>query len=291
MSESPHALDSLRALAADLRRYLIQLQALGVDGIIISTEARAPVAQVTTVPTPSRPAPTTPISPSTPTPAEMPQPPVRPPQVITMPNDPQAPGSPPVLSGVAAEKQHRLNTLTSRYARCQDCKLGRTRTHLVYGVGNPDADLMFVGEGPGADEDATGVPFVGKAGQLLTRIIAATGLTRRDVYICNIVKCRPPGNRDPEPDEIDACFPKLAEQIEIVQPRVICAVGRPAAHTLLGTTAPISALRGKWFDYNGIPVMPIFHPSYLLRDPPGAKRLTWQDVQEIMKRLGLPGQT
>jgi len=167
---------------------------------------------------------------------------------------------------------------------CRRCALHGTRRRLVFGEGNPAADLVFVGEAPGADEDAQGRPFVGRAGQLLTRIIEAMGMKREEVYICNILKCRPPGNRNPEPGEIAACEPILISQIEAIGPRVICALGTFAAHTLLKSEAPISVLRGRFHDYHGIPLMPTYHPAFLLRNP-GAKKQVWTDVQMIMKRL------
>ncbi len=148
----------------------------------------------------------------------------------------------------------------------------------------PQADLVFVGEAPGADEDAQGRPFVGRAGQLLTKIIEAMGLKREDVYICNILKCRPPGNRNPQPEEIAACEPFLIRQLEAIRPRVICALGTFAAHTLLKSEAPITVLRGRFHTYQGIPLMPTYHPAYLLRNPE-AKKLVWEDVQMIMKAL------
>jgi uracil-DNA glycosylase family 4 len=154
----------------------------------------------------------------------------------------------------------------------------------VFGEGNPRADLLFVGEAPGADEDAQGRPFVGEAGQLLTKIITAMGFRREDVYICNILKCRPPGNRDPLPDEIAACEPFLIRQIEAIGPRVICALGSFAARTLLKTETKITALRGRFHSYREIPLMPTFHPAYLLRNP-GAKKHVWEDAQVIMKLL------
>lgn len=148
---------------------------------------------------------------------------------------------------------------------CRRCKLCATRTHIVFGVGDPNAKLMFVGEGPGADEDAQGEPFVGRAGQKLNEMIRAIGLDRKDVYIANVVKCRPPGNRDPEADEVATCSPFLFRQIETIGPKVIVALGSPAAKTLLGTKAGITSLRGRWGSFRGIPVMPTFHPAYLLR--------------------------
>ena len=168
---------------------------------------------------------------------------------------------------------------------CARCKLGPGRTKLVFGVGNPAAELMFVGEGPGEDEDRQGEPFVGRAGQLLTKMIEAMGFQRSDVYIANVVKCRPPGNRNPEPDEIEACEPFLRAQIAAVQPKVIVALGKFAAQTLIRDTSPISRLRGRWFEYGGVRLMPTFHPAYLLRSP-NEKGKAWEDLQLVMKELG-----
>jgi DNA polymerase len=167
---------------------------------------------------------------------------------------------------------------------CQRCPLGRVRTNIVFGEGNPKAEIVFVGEAPGGDEDVQGRPFVGRAGQLLTRIIEAMGLKRTDVYICNILKCRPPDNRNPRPEEIAACEPFLIKQLEAINPRVICAMGTFAARTQLKTDVPITVLRGKFHSYHGIQLMPTYHPAYLLRNP-GAKKQVWEDVQKIMKLL------
>ncbi|HET7754177.1 MAG TPA: uracil-DNA glycosylase [Anaeromyxobacteraceae bacterium] len=168
---------------------------------------------------------------------------------------------------------------------CRRCKLAGGRKTLVFGVGNPRAELMFVGEGPGADEDEQGEPFVGKAGQLLTKMIEAMGFARSDVYIANVVKCRPPGNRDPEPDEIAACEPFLKAQIAAVRPKVVVALGRFAVQTLLRDATPITKQRGIWRTYEGVKLMPTFHPAYLLRNPP-EKRKAWDDLQLVMKELG-----
>ena len=168
---------------------------------------------------------------------------------------------------------------------CTRCKLSGGRTKLVFGVGNPAAELMFVGEGPGADEDAQGEPFVGKAGQLLTKMIEAMGFRRDEVYIANVVKCRPPGNRDPEPDEIAACEPFLKAQIAAVKPRVLVALGRFAVQTLLHDPTPISRQRGRWREYQGVRLMPTFHPAYLLRSPPEKKK-AWEDLQLVMREFG-----
>jgi len=170
---------------------------------------------------------------------------------------------------------------------CTRCALARGRTNLVFGVGDPRAALVFVGEGPGEDEDLKGEPFVGRAGQLLTRMIEAMGFRREEVYIANVVKCRPPGNRNPEPDEIAACEGFLKAQLAAIGPRVIVALGKFAAQTLLRETTPISKLRGRWFEYAGVKLMPTFHPAYLLRSPEEKKR-AWEDLQLVMKELGKP---
>jgi DNA polymerase len=197
-----------------------------------------------------------------------------------------APPAPePTLSAeTSAGDLSALEAVRAELGDCRRCSLGSRRHRLVFGEGNPHAELVFVGEAPGADEDAQGRPFVGRAGQLLTRIIAAMGLKREEVYICNILKCRPPGNRNPQPEEITACEPFLIRQIEAIRPRVLCALGGFAAHTLLKSEAPITVLRGRFQAYQGIPLMPTYHPAYLLRNP-GAKKKVWEDVQAIMKVL------
>jgi uracil-DNA glycosylase len=168
---------------------------------------------------------------------------------------------------------------------CTRCRLhSQGRTQIVFGVGNPQADLMFVGEAPGADEDVQGIPFVGRAGQLLTRIIEAIGLTRDDVYIANVIKCRPPGNRNPEQDEVNTCEPFLYRQIDIIKPKVIVALGTFAAKALLQSTDPISRLRGRTYDYRGAKLIPTFHPAYLLRNP-SSKREVWEDMKVARKLL------
>jgi DNA polymerase len=167
---------------------------------------------------------------------------------------------------------------------CTRCRLHQGRTHVVFGVGNPHADLMFAGEAPGRDEDRQGEPFVGRAGQLLTRIIEAMGLKRQDVYIANVIKCRPPNNRNPEADEIARCEPYLIRQIELVKPRLIVALGTFAAQTLLQTKQPISQLRGRFHTYQGVKLMPTFHPAFLLRNPE-RKRDVWEDMQAVQREL------
>lgn len=168
---------------------------------------------------------------------------------------------------------------------CRRCKLSERRKNIVFGAGNPNARLVFVGEGPGHEEDKRGEPFVGAAGRLLTKIIEAMSFTREQVYICNIIKCRPPGNRNPMPDEIKACSPFLRRQISSIKPDFICALGTFAAQTLLETSVPISKLKGCFHDYMGIKVLPTYHPAYLLRNP-GKKRDVWEDMQKLMKALG-----
>lgn len=169
---------------------------------------------------------------------------------------------------------------------CTRCKLHTARKNIVFGVGNPKAQLVFVGEGPGRDEDEQGEPFVGRAGKLLTQMIEAMGLKRSDVYICNVVKCRPPENRLPEKDEIATCSPYLFRQLGVIQPKVICALGSCSAQTMLQTTQGISRFRGEWFDYHGSKLIATYHPAYLLRNPP-AKSEVWKDLQKIMAYLGL----
>jgi len=179
-----------------------------------------------------------------------------------------------------------LDEVRNELGECTRCKLHKGRHNIVFGVGDPRARLMFVGEAPGEDEDLQGFPFVGKAGQLLTKMIEAMGLKRDDVYICNTVKCRPPNNRNPEPDELAACEPFLKGQLAAVKPEVIVTLGKFAAQALLREGTPITRLRGQWREYEGIPLMPTFHPAYLLRSP-GEKGKVWDDLKAVMKKLGL----
>ena len=188
-----------------------------------------------------------------------------------------APAGPPGMPAFTT-----LADVRAHLGECTRCKLHTGRKTIVFGVGTPKAHLVFVGEGPGADEDAQGEPFVGRAGQLLTRIIEAIQLRREDVYICNIIKCRPPGNRNPEADEIAACEPFLKAQLAVIKPRLICALGTFAAQTLLRTKEPISRLRGRFHAYEGIPLLPTFHPAYLLRNP-HEKRTVWEDMKLLQK--------
>lgn len=179
----------------------------------------------------------------------------------------------------------QLDALAQEVLSCERCSLSGQRKNVVFGDGNPSARIVFVGEAPGADEDEQGLPFVGRAGQLLTDIIVkGMKLARKDVYICNILKCRPPGNRNPLPEEIGKCEPFLKKQLQLIRPGVICALGKFAAQTLLKTETPITALRGRFYDYEGIKLMPTYHPAYLLRNP-HAKKQVWEDVQMIMKEI------
>ena len=192
-------------------------------------------------------------------------------------------------SPVPAEDQadESLEAIRAELGECLRCDLGRTRTNLVFGVGNPRARIVFVGEAPGRDEDLQGEPFVGEAGQLLTKIIQAMGLERNEVYICNVLKCRPPNNRNPQPAEIEQCHPFLLRQLKAIGPGAIVALGTFAAHTLLKSKEPISKLRGKFHDYHGNPLMPTFHPAFLLRNA-NMKREVWEDMQQVMKLLKMP---
>ncbi|MDI9569768.1 MAG: uracil-DNA glycosylase [Pseudomonadota bacterium] len=209
-----------------------------------------------------------------------------PPAPRTIPAEQAAPGeaerTPPLTASPAVAPD--LEGLRAELGNCRRCRLHLGRRNLVFGEGSPRATLVFVGEAPGADEDAQGRPFVGRAGQLLTRIIEAMNMKRSEVYICNILKCRPPGNRNPDSVEIAACEPFLVRQLQAIRPRAICALGTIAAQTLLKTGAPISTLRGRWHSYHDIPLMPTYHPAYLLRNP-AQKRQVWEDVQKIMTLL------
>jgi len=190
----------------------------------------------------------------------------------------------PRLKGTTESKASLLDEVRRELGDCTRCNLCASRKQIVFGKGNPNASLVFVGEAPGREEDLAGEPFVGEAGQLLTRIINAIQLRREDVYITNVIKCRPPNNRDPKPQEIKACFPFLQSQLQVVRPSIICALGRCAAQSLLRTTERISRLRGKIFEFQKIKVVPTFHPASLLRNPQW-KRDVWQDIQLVHKLL------
>ena len=183
------------------------------------------------------------------------------------------------------ESHEELDALGRIAAACTKCRLAGTRTNVVYGVGHPNADLMFIGEAPGRDEDLQGEPFVGRAGQLLTDIIKAMNLSRAEVYIANVIKCRPPENRNPEPDELEACRPYIRRQVELIRPRVIVTLGRFALQSLTERVYSISSIRGRWLEYEGVKVMPTYHPAYLLRTP-SAKKEVWSDMKQVMAELG-----
>jgi uracil-DNA glycosylase family 4 len=208
------------------------------------------------------------------------------PEILSRAGDPGQTAAIPVT--IARSSAEALAAIRDDIGDCTRCKLhGLGRTQIVFGVGNSNADLMFVGEAPGADEDIQGVPFVGRAGQLLTKMIEAMGFTRDEVYIANVLKCRPPGNRNPEPDEIATCEPFLFRQLESIEPKVVIALGAFAARTLLKTDAPISRLRGRVFDFRGAKLIPTFHPSFLLRSP-GYKREAWDDLKMALSLMGRP---
>ena len=197
-----------------------------------------------------------------------------------------------VEAGLATESlelqpnDETLESLGAIASACVRCRLAQGRTQVVFGTGSPTADLMFIGEAPGRDEDLQGEPFVGRAGQLLTDIIKAMRLTRDDVYIANVIKCRPPENRNPEPDELDACRPYIRRQVELIQPKVIVTLGRFALQSLLQKSYSITSARGQWLEYHGVKVMPTLHPAYLLRTP-AAKKDVWSDMKQVMGELGI----
>jgi uracil-DNA glycosylase len=225
--------------------------------------------------------------------------PLRAPEPAAVPQKPVAawqkaaavPAFAPQVSGPSLFEERIENDSLARILNdigpnCTRCKLHKARTHIVFGVGNAKAQLVFVGEGPGHDEDVQGEPFVGRAGKLLTQMIEAMGLRRPDVYICNVVKCRPPENRLPERDEIATCSPYLLRQLGVIRPKVICCLGACSAQTLLNTNQGISRYRGEWFDFQGSKLIATYHPAYLLRNPP-AKSEVWKDLQKVMAVLGL----
>ncbi len=197
-----------------------------------------------------------------------------------------APSSASLFESVDKIKDDTLLKIREEIGDCTRCKLHKGRNKIVFGDGHPKAELVFIGEGPGADEDQQGIPFVGRAGKLLTQMIEAMGLQRKDVYICNVVKCRPPENRAPEPDEVATCSPYLLRQIDVIRPKVIVCLGAVAAKTLLQTTRGISQFRGEWLEWRGHKLIATYHPAYLLRNP-NAKGEVWKDLQKVMAELGL----
>jgi DNA polymerase len=280
-------------IVADLQKYLEQTRESGLDRVYLDAkrllEARerfVAEAQGLTAGGVAK----APAHAGAPTKADVPPPVVDTPApaAATKTSDAGAVGSEPVGPPVVvrddarqAETAAALKAFDEGEVKdCTRCGLHSTRTQTVFGVGNPDADLVFVGEAPGRDEDAQGIPFVGAAGQLLTKILGAIGFAREDVYICNVLKCRPPNNRDPQPMEVASCEPYLLKQLDILQPKLICALGRHAAHTLLGTSDSLKRMRESVHDYHGIPTMVTYHPAALLRNPQW-KRPTWEDVQKL----------
>lgn len=274
----------LLEIARALRAYAEQQLATGAMGL--PKGESLPEVEPLPIPQPVAPAPPrAAVSPPSPpsfleSPRPAPPPPSRPALRVSVPDIPADP----------AKRLARLVELSESLRDCQRCGLHAQRTQTVFARGNPQAELCFVGEGPGADEDAQGEPFVGRAGQLLDRMIAAIGFERDEVYICNIVKCRPPGNRKPQPEEMTACQPFLNEQLALVGPKVIVALGATAAEGLLGRLpGGITRTRGQWRLYNRtIPVMPTFHPAYVLRNPRVARPLVWEDLKAVAERLGRP---
>lgn len=195
-----------------------------------------------------------------------------------------APDTPATTPSLTGSKPEALEQLRKECLQCTRCELAQQRTNVVFGSGNPDADLMFVGEAPGEEEDKQGEPFVGKAGQLLTKMIEAIDMKRSEVYIGNVLKCRPPNNRTPLPHEMVACLPFLKQQIRIIKPKLICALGATATRALLGSNQPMAQVRGRFFEYEGIKLLPTFHPSYLLRFPE-EKRKAWEDLKKVRDTL------
>jgi uracil-DNA glycosylase family 4 len=286
MSQTRSSQEELGLLSRQLRAYLEALQAWGVQHVP-GSRALEPDVQHSGLPnhgaqeTPQPPKPMEGFMASEgnpPRPASAVEPPL-------FENTQDAPlpvqGHPDPLSKLS------LAELEAVAKQCTQCRLQHGRKHVVFGVGNPHAELMFAGEAPGRDEDQQGEPFVGRAGQLLTRIIEAIGMKRQDVYIANVIKCRPPNNRNPEADEITRCEPYLVRQIELVKPRIIVALGTFAAQTLLKTKQPISQLRGRFHTYQGVKLMPTFHPAFLLRNPE-RKRAVWEDMQAVQRELRQP---
>jgi DNA polymerase len=287
----------LASVAASLRAYLEWQEDTGATGIPRAPRKQAPAA----APAPPEAA-ASPRPPDAPTTSFVSAPvtaPVMSAPVVALSPDPAPQATTPIPSSTPPAQLSRdarlarLAVIGTEVASCTKCDLSATRTNTVYFRGNPEAALCFIGEAPGADEDAQGLPFVGRAGQLLDKMISAMGLVpERDVYVCNIIKCRPPDNRKPTPEETATCIPYLHEQLALVRPKVIVALGNTAASALLDTKLGISKLRGQWKLYKGTTlVMPTYHPSYLLRPSPQqveAKKQAWEDLQAVMKELKLP---
>jgi DNA polymerase len=275
MNEPTEPLTGAQLKRAALARLRYE-RAMGIERV--RRVATPPAVAVVQRPAPAAPAPTPPM----PEPAPRPATPVASGASagVDLLTPPITPGQP------VADKAARWAAVEKAALACTKCRLSEKRTKVVFGCGDRQAKLLFCGEGPGADEDLQGLPFVGKAGQLLNKIIAAMELKREDVYICNTVKCRPPDNRTPLPDEIATCWPYLAEQIELAAPKVIVALGSPAAKTLLKTDEGIMSLRGRWFSYRGIPLMPTYHPAFVLRQyTEKVRRAVWEDMKLVMAKL------
>lgn len=268
----PDPREELADIANQAAEYVAWLKEDGVSRIEVGGEMPFPLAPKPATAPASRPAP-----------QPVPRKPVPAPVPVAAPAP--APAAKPAPVRVQGDEAAQLAGIAAEISVCTRCSLHQTRTKTVPGQGNPRPELMFVGEAPGADEDLQGLAFVGKAGQLLTRMIEAMGFCREEVFIANIAKCRPPENRQPTPEEMETCMPYLRRQIALVQPKVIVALGAVAVRGLLQNPTGITRLRGTWQDLDGIPVMPTYHPAYLLRNPP-SKREVWADLQTVLKRLG-----
>ncbi|MEZ4391381.1 MAG: uracil-DNA glycosylase [Polyangiales bacterium] len=274
MSADPRA--ELAELSRLLQTHLSWQRDLG------ATELPRGVAPPAPPPTPVDPPPPAPVVSAALDPA-----PPAPPTVSPAPAEPpRAPAPVTAEPPRALTRLEALGVIQAEVQGCTACKLAARRTHTVFARGNPEARLVFVGEAPGEQEDKQGLPFVGPAGALLDKIIVAMSLRPDDVYVCNVVKCRPPGNRQPEADELEACTPFLLRQLGVVRPEIIVSLGRTASSYLLGVNAPMSKIRGRWHEFQGVALMPTWHPSYLLREPQ-RKADTWADMKLVMRRLGL----
>jgi uracil-DNA glycosylase len=285
----------LRDVLEDVRRHLLWQEADGGRTLLVDAAqakaaqaANAPAKPVAATPRAAPPAPArapavAPAPVRAPPPPRAPAPAAASPSVLFQMDSVQKPLPP--LPGVVEGERPTLDQIRVELGDCRRCKLCEGRKNIVFGSGSPRAELVFVGEGPGETEDLQGVPFVGKAGELLTKMIEAMGFHRDSVYICNVVKCRPPDNRNPEPDEVASCEPFLRAQLLALQPKVIVALGKFAAQTLLRDTTPITRMRGQWREYQGVKLMPTFHPAYLLRNP-AEKKAAWSDLQQVMKFFG-----
>lgn len=293
---APDPRQELAELAAAVRAYVEWQADTGASGLPIEPPEVRKARLAAVAATPIASAPIAPAAPPREPVVEPPRPPPAPtptlaleprrPAVAPLPIATSAPRPAVVAPASPDERRTRLALVAEEVRSCTRCVLHEKRTQTVFARGNPFAELCFIGEGPGADEDAEGEPFVGASGQLLDRMIAAMGYRRDDVYICNVVKCRPPSNRKPEPSEMATCMPFATQQLALVQPKVIVALGATAVQGLIGASEGITRMRGKWKLYKGsIPIMPTFHPAYLLRNP-AAKRDVWNDLQDVMRHLG-----